>query len=127
MPKSMKMFSNVYVSPQPTLERLLASSCNAMSMDRCLKYTSENAVSQFCELDTSHTAVYSIFIIHTGFKACGGIQGIYANEDWRLLWSPRISSVNSLYGMIHYALVMMSLSEQCAWLGGFFVYIFFYL
>lgn len=59
-------------------------------MERCLKYTSEYAVSQFCELDTSHTAVYCIFIIHTSFKACRGIQGIYANEDWRLLWSPRI-------------------------------------
>lgn len=99
-------------------------------MDRCLKYSSKNAVCQFYELDTSHTAVYCIFIIHTGLKACRGIQGIYANEDWWLLWSPRISSVNSLYGKMHYTSVMMSLSEQCAcvkqlgWVGFFCVYFF---
>lgn len=53
-------------------------------------------------------------ILHMSFKAyCRGMQGIYANEVWWLLWSPRISSVNSLYGMMH-TLVMMSPSVQCA-------------
>lgn len=124
--KCFKMYMSVHSQHWSICLPQVAMQCR---MDRCLKYTSEYAVSQFCKLDTSHTAVYCIFIIHTGFKACRGIQGIYANEDWWLLWSPRISSVNSLYGKMHYSSVMMSLSEQCAcvkqlgWVG-FFVYIF---
>lgn len=82
MPKSMSVLS------QHWSVCLIASSCNAglwkMSNGPMFEVygTSKNAVSQFCELDTSHTAVYCIFIIHTGLKACRGIQGIYANEDW---------------------------------------------
>lgn len=105
-----------------SMANLLASSCNAglwkMSNGLFLVevpvYILKCLYQKFCELDICHDAVYCIFIIRMSFKAyCRGMQGIYANEVWWLLWSPRISSVNSLYGMMH-TLVMMSPSVQCA-------------